>query len=109
VAIFFQNRIAKYAAQAIPEAAACKSAPTRMRRYGLDDLLPSARQLRSSDTIRRELAGKLNDHLIDATLVTTKRKPFDAIAEGLDLQNSRGDSVFTEPKIEFTAADLRAA
>jgi DNA invertase Pin-like site-specific DNA recombinase len=79
----------------------------------LFDLAQSAGEtwLRSNNTVRRELVDAvcLNRQLTDVTLVTTKRKPFDALAEGLDLQNSRGDSVFTEPKIGFTAADLRAA
>ncbi|MEZ6071170.1 MAG: recombinase family protein [Pirellulales bacterium] len=35
----------------------------------------------------------LNHTLTDVTLDTTKRKPFDVLAEGLTLQNSRGDRI----------------
>jgi hypothetical protein len=37
------------------------------------------------------------------------RKPFDVLAEGLVSKNRRGDSIFTEPKIAFTAEDVKAA
>jgi len=35
----------------------------------------------------------LNFSLIDATLVPTWRKPFDVLAEGLEIKNSRGDRI----------------
>ena len=35
----------------------------------------------------------LNRHLNDVTLVPTMRKPFDILAEGLPLKNSRGDRI----------------
>jgi hypothetical protein len=31
------------------------------------------------------------------------------LAKGLLLKNSRGDPIFTQPKIAFTAADLKSA
>jgi hypothetical protein len=37
------------------------------------------------------------------------RKPFDVLAEGLVSENSRGERIFTEPKIEFTGEDYWAA
>lgn len=49
----------------------------------------------SNNAIRREIldAVCLNRVLSDANLVTTKRKPFDILAERLDLKNSRGDRI----------------
>jgi hypothetical protein len=38
-----------------------------------------------------------------------EKKPLDVPAKGLSIQLSRGDSVFTEQRIEFTAEDLCAA
>ena len=35
----------------------------------------------------------LNFSLIDVTLVPTWRKPFDVLAEGLEIKNSRGDGI----------------
>jgi len=45
----------------------------------------------------RELVNAVcsNRHLSDVTLVAAKRKPFDALVEGLDLQISRGDMIRT--------------
>jgi DNA invertase Pin-like site-specific DNA recombinase len=51
----------------------------------------------------------LNCRLDDVTLVPTIRKPFDVLAEGLVSENSRGERIFTQPKIEFKAEDFRAA
>jgi hypothetical protein len=67
--------------------------------------------LGSNNSIRREILDLvcLNRTLTDVSLVTTKRKPFDVFAEGLVLENSRGERIFTEPKIGFTRADWRAA
>ena len=51
----------------------------------------------SNNALRREIldAVCLNRTLTDVTLVTTKRKPFDVFAKGLDLKNSRGDWIRT--------------
>jgi hypothetical protein len=51
--------------------------------------------LGSNNSIRREILDLvcLNRTLTDVTLVTTKRKPFDVFAEGLVLENSRGDRI----------------
>jgi DNA invertase Pin-like site-specific DNA recombinase len=48
---------------------------------------------RSNNAVRRQIldAVCLNRSLSDVSLVTTKRKPFDVLAEGLDLKKSRGD------------------
>jgi site-specific DNA recombinase len=51
----------------------------------------------------------LNCRLDDVNLVPEIRKPFDALAEGLLSEKSRGERIFTEPKIWFTPADWRAA
>jgi site-specific DNA recombinase len=47
----------------------------------------------SNNAIRREILDSicLNRTLTDVTLVTTKRKPFDVLAERLEMENSRGD------------------
>ena len=37
----------------------------------------------------------LNRAVSDVNLITTMRKPFDILAEGLDLRNSRGDWIRT--------------
>jgi hypothetical protein len=65
----------------------------------------------SNNAIRREILDlvSLKRTLTDVSLVTTKRKPFDVFAEGLNLEKSRGERIFTEPKIGFTRADWRAA
>jgi DNA invertase Pin-like site-specific DNA recombinase len=49
--------------------------------------------LGSNNADRRQIldAVCLNRQVTDVTLVTTKRKPFDLLAERLDLKNSRGD------------------
>lgn len=49
----------------------------------------------SNNAVRRQLLDTicLNRGLSDVTLVTEKRKPFDAFAEGPVLQNSRGDRI----------------
>jgi site-specific DNA recombinase len=67
--------------------------------------------LGSNNRIRREILDSvcLNRSLSDVKLVTTKRKPFDVFAERLEMENSRGDSIFTEPKIAFTAEEFKAA
>jgi site-specific DNA recombinase len=51
--------------------------------------------LGSNNSIRREILDLvcLNRTLTDVSLVTTKRKPFDVFAEGLVLENSRGDRI----------------
>lgn len=65
----------------------------------------------SNNGIRREVLDLicLNRTLSDTSLVTEKRKPFDVFAKRLDLKDSRGDSIFTQPKIEITHQDIRAA
>ncbi len=49
----------------------------------------------SNNTVRREILDLvcLNRTLGDVNLVTQKRKPFDILAEGLDLKNSRGERI----------------
>lgn len=49
----------------------------------------------SNFSVRREILNcvSLNRTLDDATLCLTKRKPFDAIAEGLQMKNGRGDRI----------------
>jgi site-specific DNA recombinase len=49
----------------------------------------------SNSTIRREILNAvcLNRTLSDVNLVTQKRKPFDAFAERLELEESRGDRI----------------
>lgn len=49
----------------------------------------------SNSAARREILDSvcLNRTLSDVSLVTTKRKPFDIFAEGLDLKNSRGERI----------------
>ena len=65
----------------------------------------------SNNRVRREILDSvcLNRSLTDVNLVTKKRKPFDVFAERLEMENSRGDSIFTEPKIAFTAEEYKAA
>lgn len=65
----------------------------------------------SNNAVRREILDSvcLNRTLGDVNLVATKRKPFDVFVERPEMKNSRGDSIFTQPKIEFKAEDLRAA
>ena len=67
--------------------------------------------LGSNNRVRREILDSvcLNRSLSDVNLVTTKRKPFDVFAERLEMESSRGDSIFTEPKIAFTAEEFKAA
>jgi site-specific DNA recombinase len=67
--------------------------------------------LGSNNRVRREILDSvcLNRSLSDVNLVTTKRKPFDVFAQRLEMENSRGDSIFTEPKIAFTAEEFTAA
>jgi len=50
----------------------------------------------------------LNRTLGGVNLLTTMRKPFDVFAEHLLLKDSRGDSIFTEPKIGFSRLDWLA-
>ena len=52
----------------------------------------------SNNSIRREILDSvcLNRTLGDVNLVTTKRKPFDAFAEGLNSNDSRGDRTSIE-------------
>ena len=52
----------------------------------------------SNNAVRREIldAVCLNRTLSDVNLVTTKRKPFDVFAKGLDLKNSRDDKTAIE-------------
>ena len=47
----------------------------------------------SNNRVRREIldAVCLNRSLTDLNLDTTKRKPFDVFAKGLEIKNSRGD------------------
>jgi len=47
----------------------------------------------SNSALRREILDSvcLNRALSDVSLVTTKRKPFDVIAELLEMKKSRGD------------------
>jgi hypothetical protein len=49
----------------------------------------------SNKESRRELLDRilLNKTLNATSLVTTKRKPFDVLAEGLTLKESRGDRI----------------
>src|SRR5690606_4741931 len=49
----------------------------------------------SNNAVRREILDLvcLNRTLGDVNLVTQKRKPFDILAEGLDLKNSRGERI----------------
>ena len=49
----------------------------------------------SNFSVRREILNcvSLNRTLDDATLCLTKRKPFDAIAEGLQMKNGRRDRI----------------
>ena len=51
----------------------------------------------SNNAVRRKILDVvcLNRTLDDVNLVATKRKPFDVFAEGLDLENSRGDRIRT--------------
>ena len=65
----------------------------------------------SNTAIRREILDSicLNRTLSDVKLVTTKRKPFDVFAERPNNGFSRGERIFTEPKIGFATEDLRAA
>jgi site-specific DNA recombinase len=51
----------------------------------------------------------LNLCLDDVTLVPEMRKPFDALAEGLILQNSRGDPLFTEQNISIAEGEWKVA
>ena len=59
--------------------------------------------LGSNNADRRQIldAVCLNRQVTDVTLVTTKRKPFDFLAERLDLKNSRGDWRSFEPTREL--------
>ncbi|MCO6454796.1 MAG: recombinase family protein [Pirellulaceae bacterium] len=84
---------------------------------GLGDLSPARRELAvavfdwsqratdfwqgSTDAAQRRIlnAVYLNRTLSDVTLVTTKRKPFDALAERLTLVKSRGDWRSFEPLV----------
>lgn len=65
---------------------------------------------RSNNAVRREIldAVCLNRTLTDVNLVTTKRKPFDVLAEGLDLKDSRkcftSRSSRSPPAIQSTTA-----
>jgi hypothetical protein len=61
---------------------------------------------RSNNALRRQIldAVCLNRSLSDVNLVTTKRKPFDVLAEGLDLKNSRGNRT----ALELFMAGVRA-
>ena len=49
----------------------------------------------SNNAVRRQILDAicLNRTLGHVNLVTTKRKPFDVLAEGLDSKNSRGDRI----------------
>ncbi len=91
-----------------------EAAPVEEAIGGLGDLSPARRELavavfdwsqratdfwqRSTDAAQRRIlnAVYLNRTLSDVTLVTTKRKPFDAIAERLTLVKSRGDKTAIE-------------
>lgn len=55
----------------------------------------------SNNAVRREIldAVCLNRTLSDVSLDATKRKPFEVLAEGLDLESSRGDCRSFEPLI----------
>lgn len=57
----------------------------------------------SNSTQRRDILDSvsLNRTLSDVTLVTTKRKPFDILAEGLPSDNSRGDWIRTSDLLRF--------
>jgi hypothetical protein len=64
----------------------------------------------SNNAIRREIldAVYLNRRLDHLKLAATKRKPFDVLAKGLDLKNSRPSCQFFEPVIaDFTDAALQ--
>src|SRR5690606_28897070 len=52
----------------------------------------------SNSSVRREIldAVCLNRTLSDVSLDATKRKPFDIFAEGLEINNSRGDRTAIE-------------
>jgi site-specific DNA recombinase len=80
----------------------------------------------STDSARRQIldAVYLNRTLSATSLVTTKRKPFDQLAERLENDSSRGDRRFTFPieppgwslfhraiaqRFEFTALELLAS
>jgi hypothetical protein len=65
----------------------------------------------SNTAVRREILDSicLNRTLSDVKLVTTKRKPFDVFAERPQIGFSRGEPIFTEPKIGFSAHDVNAA
>jgi len=65
----------------------------------------------SNNSSRREILDSvcLNRTLSDLTLVTTKRKPFDVLAKMPKMKDSRGDWIFTEPKITIVQEDLRVA
>ena len=67
--------------------------------------------LGSNTRVRREMLDVicLNRTLGDVSLVTTKRKPFDLLAKGLNFNDSRGDRIFTKPTITFTAEEFLAA
>ena len=67
--------------------------------------------LGSNTRVRREMLDLicLNRTLGDVSLVTTKRKPFDLLAKGLNFNDSRGDRIFTKPTITFTAEEFLAA
>ncbi len=62
---------------------------------------PSRRHVRAHQPLREDFAAKrrileiicLNFRLDGATLCPTMRKPFDIVAEGLVLNNSRGDKI----------------
>lgn len=49
----------------------------------------------SNNTVRREILDVvcLNRMVSDVSLVTTKRKPFDVLSEGLELDNSRAERI----------------
>lgn len=65
----------------------------------------------SNTAVRREILDLvcLNRALGDLNLDATKRKPFDVFAEGLEIKNSRGDRMFTEPTIAISSRDLKVA
>ena len=51
----------------------------------------------------------LNSSLDGVSLVPEIRKPFDVLAEGQLVQFSRGDWMFTEPRIAIASGDIWAA
>ena len=64
----------------------------------------------SNNALRREILDSvcLNRTLTDVSLVTTKRKPFDGLAERLKNENSRLHCQFFEPVIaDFADAALQ--